>query len=288
METKELLKKVKKIEIKTRRLSNHIFSGHYHTSFKGRGMTFSEVRQYQYGDDFRAIDWNVSARNNDAFVKIFEEERELTMMLVIDCSASQNFGTSSQNKKEMVTEIAATLAFSATQNNDKIGLILFTNEIELYIPPKKGKSHVLRIIRELVEWQPKNKTTSVAFALDFLSSVLKKRAIVFLISDFMTSDFQKPLQIAAKKHDITGVRIFDSREKKLPNVGIIQMQDAETEQLIWLDTQTATTRLAYEKNYTNKVEICQSIFRKCAAGLVETETNESYVTKLVTYFKSRA
>ena len=188
----------------------------------------------------------------------------------------------------MVTEIAATLAFSATQNNDKIGLILFTNEIELYIPPKKGKSHVLRIIRELVEWQPKNKTTSVAFALDFLSSVLKKRAIVFLISDFMTSDFQKPLQIAAKKHDITGIRIFDSREKILPNVGIIQVQDAETEQLIWLDTQTATTRLAYEKNYTNKVEICQSIFRKCAAGLVETETNESYVTKLVTYFKSRA
>ena len=287
METKELLKKVKKIEIKTRRLSNHIFSGQYHTSFKGRGMTFSEVRQYQYGDDFRAIDWNVSARNNDAFVKIFEEERELTMMLMVDCSGSQNFGTSAQNKKDIVTEIAATLAFSATQNNDKIGLILFTDEIELFIPPKKGKSHVLRIIRELIEFQPKSQKTNVSAALEFLSSVIKKRAIVFLISDFMTFDFQKPLQIASKKHDVTGIRIYDSREKTLPNVGIIQMQDAETGELVWIDTQTQATRMAYERNYISKVENCHNIFSKCAAGLVETETNESYVTKLLTYFKSR-
>ena len=287
METKELLKKVKKIEIKTRRLSNHIFSGQYHTSFKGRGMTFSEVRQYQYGDDFRAIDWNVSARNNDAFVKIFEEERELTMMLMVDCSGSQNFGTSAQNKKDIVTEIAATLAFSATQNNDKIGLILFTDEIELFIPPKKGKSHVLRIIRELIEFQPKSQKTNVSGALEFLSSVIKKRAIVFLISDFMTFDFQKPLQIASKKHDVTGIRIYDSREKTLPNVGIIQMQDAETGELVWIDTQTQATRMAYERNYISKVENCHNIFSKCAAGLVETETNESYVTKLLTYFKSR-
>jgi uncharacterized protein (DUF58 family) len=276
METKELLKKVKKIEIKTRRLSDHIFSGHYHTSFKGRGMTFSEVRQYQYGDDFRAIDWNVSARNNDAFVKIFE------------CSDSQSFGTTSQSKNELVAEIAATLAFSATQNNDKIGLILFTDEIELFIPPKKGKSHVLRIIREVIEWQPKSKKTNVAVALDFLSSVIKKRAIVFLISDFITADFQKPLQIAAKKHDVTGIRIFDSREKSLPNIGIVQVQDAETGEKIWLDTQTSSTRLAYENKYKTNVENCQNTFSKCAAGLVETEANESYVTKLVTYFKSRA
>ena len=288
METKELLKKVKKIEIKTRRLSDHIFSGHYHTSFKGRGMTFSEVRQYQYGDDFRAIDWNVSARNNDAFVKIFEEERELTMMLLIDCSDSQSFGTTSQSKNELVAEIAATLAFSATQNNDKIGLILFTDEIELFIPPKKGKSHVLRIIREVIEWQPKSKKTNVAVALDFLSSVIKKRAIVFLISDFITADFQKPLQIAAKKHDVTGIRIFDSREKNLPNIGIVQVQDAETGEKTWLDTQTSSTRLAYENKYKTNVENCQNTFSKCAAGLVETEANESYVTKLVTYFKSRA
>ena len=287
METKELLKKVKKIEIKTRRLSNHIFSGQYHTSFKGRGMTFSEVRQYQYGDDFRAIDWNVSARNNDAFVKIFEEERELTMMLMVDCSGSQNFGTSAQNKKDIVTEIAATLAFSATQNNDKIGLILFTDEIELFIPPKKGKSHVLRIIRELIEFKPKSQKTNVSGALEFLSSVIKKRAIVFLISDFMTFDFQKPLQIASKKHDVTGIRIYDSREKTLPNVGIIQMQDAETGELVWIDTQTQATRMTYERNYISKVENCHNIFSKCAAGLVETETNESYVTKLLTYFKSR-
>ncbi len=287
METKELLKKVKKIEIKTRRLSNHIFSGQYHTSFKGRGMTFSEVRQYQYGDDFRAIDWNVSARNNDAFVKIFEEERELTMMLMVDCSGSQNFGTSAQNKKDIVTEIAATLAFSATQNNDKIGLILFTDEIELFIPPKKGKSHVLRIIRELIEFKPKSQKTNVSGALEFLSSVIKKRAIVFLISDFMASDFQKPLQIASKKHDVTGIRIYDAREKTLPNVGIIQMQDAETGELVWIDTQTQATRMAYERNYKSKVENCQNMFSKCAAGLVETETNESYVTKLLTYFKSR-
>jgi uncharacterized protein (DUF58 family) len=287
METKELLKKVKKIEIKTRRLSNHIFSGQYHTSFKGRGMTFSEVRQYQYGDDFRAIDWNVSARNNDAFVKIFEEERELTMMLMVDCSGSQNFGTSAQNKKDIVTEIAATLAFSATQNNDKIGLILFTDEIELFIPPKKGKSHVLRIIRELIEFQPKSQKTNVSGALEFLSSVIKKRAIVFVISDFMTSDFQKPLQIASKKHDVTGIRIYDTREKSLPNVGIIQMQDAETGELVWMDTQTLETRMAYERNYISKVATCHNMFSKCAAGLVETETNESYVTKLLTYFKSR-
>src|SRR3954464_192514 len=194
MDTKELLKKVRKIEIKTRRLSDHIFSGEYHTSFKGRGMTFSEVRQYQYGDDIRAIDWNVTARYNEPYIKVFEEERELTMMLMVDISGSESFGTKNQLKSEIVTEIAATMAFSATQNNDKIGLILFSDQIELYIPPKKGKSHVLRIIRELIEFQPKSRKTDVGQALKFLSGVLKKRAIVFMISDFMSPDYEHVLK----------------------------------------------------------------------------------------------
>ena len=205
MDTKELLKKVRKIEIKTRRLSDHIFSGEYHTSFKGRGMTFSEVRQYQYGDDIRAIDWNVTARYNEPYIKVFEEERELTMMLMVDISGSESFGTQKQFKKDIVTEIAATMAFSATQNNDKIGLILFSDEIELYIPPKKGRSHVLRIIRELIEFKPKSQKTDIAMALKFLSGTQKKKAIVFVISDFMSEDYEHTLKIASKKHDITGM-----------------------------------------------------------------------------------
>src|SRR4051812_7352008 len=229
MDTKELLKKVRKIEIKTKRLSNHIFSGEYHSSFKGRGMTFSEVRQYQYGDDIRNIDWNVTARYNEAHVKVFEEERELTMMLMVDISGSEGFGSKSQFKRDIVTEIAATMAFSATQNNDKIGLILFSDQVELFIPPKKGKSHVLRIIRELIEFKPKSRKTDVGQALKFLSGVLKKRAIVFLISDFMaTPDYEHTLKIASKKHDITGVRVYDIREEEMPNIGVVNMQDAET------------------------------------------------------------
>ena len=215
METKDLLKKVRKIEIKTRRLSDHIFSGEYHTSFKGRGMTFSEVRQYQFGDDIRAIDWNVTARYNEPYVKVFEEERELTMMLMVDISGSESFGTKNQLKSEIVTEIAATMAFSATQNNDKIGLILFSDEIELYIPPKKGKSHVLRIIRELIEFQPKSRKTDLSQALKFLSATQKKKAIVFMISDFMVDDdYEKTLKIAGKKHDITVFEymIFEKRK----------------------------------------------------------------------------
>ena len=288
METKELLKKVKKIEIKTRRLSNHIFSGQYHTSFKGRGMTFSEVRQYQYGDDFRAIDWNVSARNNDAFVKIFEEERELTMMLMVDVSGSENFGTKNQLKSEIVTEIAATMAFSATQNNDKIGLILFSDDIELYIPPKKGKSHVLRIIRELIEFQPKSKKTDLSQALKFLSATQKKKAIVFLISDFMVDDdYEKTLKIAGKKHDVTGIRVYDQREEKMPNVGVIEVEDAESGKIITIDTTSKKARIEYEKNYHEKVNYFKDIFSKCGSGTVSTRVDESYVTKLLGYFKSR-
>ncbi|MFK7049619.1 hypothetical protein FLACOL_00771 [Flavobacterium columnare] len=288
METKDLLKKVRKIEIKTRRLSDHIFSGEYHTSFKGRGMTFSEVRQYQYGDDVRAIDWNVTARYKEPYVKVFEEERELTMMLMVDISGSENFGTKNQLKSEMVTEIAATLAFSATQNNDKIGVILFSDQIELYIPPKKGKSHVLRIIRELIEFEPKSKQTHIGNALEFLSATQKKKAIVFMISDFITEDsYEKILKIASKKHDITGVRVFDIREEKMPNIGLVAMKDAETEETQWINTGSKNVRLQYEKYYQEKVNYFKDIFSKCGAGTVHTRVDESYVTKLLGYFKSR-
>ena len=288
METKDLLKKVRKIEIKTRRLSDHIFSGEYHTSFKGRGMTFSEVRQYQYGDDIRAIDWNVTARYNEPYIKVFEEERELTMMLMVDISGSESFGTKNQLKSEIVTEIAATMAFSATQNNDKIGLILFSDGIELYIPPKKGKSHVLRIIRELIEFQPKSKKTDVSQAIKFLSSVMKKKAIVFMISDFITDDdYEKTLKIASKKHDITGIRVFDMREEKMPNIGMVEMEDAESGEILVVNTNSKQVRNEYEKDYMQKVTFFKETFSKCGSGTVNTRVDESYVTKLLGYFKSR-
>ncbi|EAZ96741.1 hypothetical protein FBBAL38_04940 [Flavobacteria bacterium BAL38] len=287
MDTKEILKKVRKIEIKTRRLSDHIFSGEYHTSFKGRGMTFSEVRQYQYGDDVRAIDWNVTARYNEPFVKVFEEERELTMMLVVDISGSESFGTKNQQKRDMVTEIAATLAFSATQNNDKIGLLLFSDQIELFIPPKKGKSHVLRIIRELIEFQPKSNKTDLAQALKYLSGVLKKKAIVFMISDFMVKDYQQTLKIAAKKHDVTGIRVYDQREESLPNIGIVNMMDAETGETLLVDTNSKQVRTNYEKYYQENVTYFKDIFSKCGAGTISSRVDESYVTKLLGYFKAR-
>jgi uncharacterized protein (DUF58 family) len=287
MDTKELLKKVRKIEIKTRRLSDHIFSGEYHTSFKGRGMTFSEVRQYQYGDDIRAIDWNVTARYNEAHVKVFEEERELTMMLMVDISGSESFGSKNQFKKDIVTEIAATMAFSATQNNDKIGLILFSDQIELYIPPKKGKSHVLRIIRELIEFEPKSNKTDVSQALKFLSGTQKKKAIVFLISDFMSDEYEHTLKIASKKHDITGIRVFDIREEKLPNLGMVPMLDAETGETQLVNTGSKAIRMEYEKEYQNKVDYFIEAFRKSGSGVVNTRVDESYVTKLLSYFKSR-
>ena len=288
METKDLLKKVRKIEIKTRRLSDHIFSGEYNTTFKGRGMTFSEVRQYQFGDDIRAIDWNVTARYNEPYIKVFEEERELTMMLMVDISGSEKFGTKNQLKSEIVTEIAATMAFSATQNNDKIGLILFSDGIELYIPPKKGKSHVLRIIRELIEFKPKSLKTNLSQALKFLSSTQKKKAIVFLISDFITDDdYEKTLKIASKKHDITGIRVFDIREEKMPNIGMVEMEDAETGEILTVNTNSKAVRLNYEKDYVQKITFFKEIFLKCGSGTVNTRVDESYVTKLLGYFKSR-
>lgn len=287
MDTKELLKKVRKIEIKTRRLSDHIFSGEYHTSFKGRGMTFSEVRQYQYGDDVRAIDWNVTAKYNEPYIKVFEEERELTMMLVVDCSGSESFGSKNQLKSEIITEIAATLAFSATQNNDKIGLILFSDQIELFIPPKKGKSHVLRIIRELIEFQPKSKKTDLSIALKFLSSIQKKKAIVFVISDFMSADYEHTLKIASKRHDLTGVRVYDTREEQIPNIGVVPMVDAETGETVLVDTTSKQLRLNYEKHYKDQVKYFSETFSRSGAGVISTRVDESYVKKMLNYFKSR-
>jgi uncharacterized protein (DUF58 family) len=287
MDTKDLIKKVRKIEIKTRRLSDHIFSGEYHTSFKGRGMTFSEVRPYQYGDDIRAIDWNVTARYNEAHVKVFEEERELTMMLMVDVSGSESFGTKNQFKKDIVTEIAATMAFSATQNNDKIGLMLFSDQIELYIPPKKGRSHVLRIIRELIEFEPKSNKTDVSQALKFLSGTQKKKAIVFLISDFMATDYEQTLKIPAKKHDITGIRVFDIRESNMPNIGMVDIIDAETGKTELINTNSKTLRTKYEKSFAENVIYFKETFSKSGCGVVNTRVDENYVTKLLGYFNSR-
>ena len=287
MDTKELLKKVRKIEIKTRKLSDNIFGGEYHSTFKGRGMTFSEVRPYQFGDDIRNIDWNVTARYNEPFVKVFEEERELTLMLMIDVSGSELFGTEQQFKSELITEIAATLAFSALQNNDKTGLILFSDQIELYIPPKKGKSHVLRIIRELIEFQPKSLRTNISEALQFLSRVSKKKAIVFMLSDFMDKGYEKPIQIAAKKHDITGIRIYDKKETELPNLGYIMVKDAETGTLMRVNTSSAAVRNEYTKQYRKTVNYFEALWQKSGAGVVSCRDDESYTQKLLGYFKNR-
>tara|TARA_B110000046_G_C13022901_1_gene412221 strand:+ start:4077 stop:4943 length:867 start_codon:yes stop_codon:yes gene_type:complete len=287
MDTKALLKKVRKIEIKTRRLSDHVFGGEYHSTFKGRGMTFSEVRQYQFGDDVRAIDWNVTARYNEPFVKVFEEERELTLMLVVDVSGSETFGTKTQFKREILTEIAATLAFSALQNNDKVGLLLFSDRVELFIPPKKGRSHILRIIRELLEFEPKSKETNISIALEFLSGVLKKKAIVFMLSDFMDSGYEKTLRITSKKHDLTGIRVYDPIETYLPKLGIVPMRDAETGAIRWINTQSKKIRNQYAKHYNERTAKHQELFKKNGAGNLSCSVEESYVKKLLGYFKAR-
>ena len=287
MDTKELLKKVRKIEIKTRRLSDHVFGGEYHSTFKGRGMTFSEVRQYQFGDDVRAIDWNVTARYNEPFVKVFEEERELTLMLVVDVSGSEFFGTTQQFKRDVLTEIAATLSFSALQNNDKVGLLLFSDQVELFIPPKKGRSHILRIIRELLEFEPKSKATDIANALAFLSGILKKKAIVFLLSDFMDEGYDKTLRIAAKKHDLTGIRVYDKLEEELPNLGIVPMVDSESKQTRLINTSSAKVRKQYAAFQNEKKEAFKQLFKLNGAGTIDCRLDESYVKKLLGYFKAR-
>lgn len=287
MNTKELLKKVRKIEIKTRRLSDHIFSGEYHSSFKGRGMTFSEVRQYQFGDDIRSIDWNVTARYNEPYVKVFEEERELTMMLMVDISGSEFFGTSQQFKHDLIAEICATLAFSAIQNNDKVGLLLFSDEIELFISPSKGKTHVLRIIRELIEFKGKSKNTDVTQALRYLSNVMKKKAIVFILSDFMDDKYKNALKIVGKKHDVTGIRVYDKYEKEIPKIGMVPMQDAESGDVILVNTNSKKVRNNYKANYLQMVGYFEDAFAKSGSGVISTRIDESYVKKLLGYFKRR-
>lgn len=288
MDTKELLKKVRKIEIKTRRLSNHLFGGEYHSTFKGRGMTFSEVRNYQFGDDVRSIDWNVTARYNEPFVKVFEEERELTMLLAVDVSGSELFGSGEQFKKDIITEIAATLAFSATQNNDKIGLLLFSDKIELFIPPKKGRSHVLRIIRELLEFEPQGKNTDLTEALKYITNVMKKKAIVFILSDFLTDDYQHTLKIISGKHDVTGIRVYDEREEAIPNIGLVQMLDRETGEMIMVNTGSKSVRNAYTQFFKERENYFRESFSKSGAGMISTRVDESYVKKLLGYFKTRA
>ena len=287
METKELLKKVRKVEIKTKRLSNNIFGGEYHSTFKGRGMTFSEVRGYEFGDDVRSIDWNVTARYNAPFVKVFEEERELTLMLMVDVSGSKFFGTDNDLKKNIATEISATLAFSAIQNNDKVGLILFTDNVELYIPPAKGRTHILRIIRELIEFKPKSKRTDISTALEFFSNVTSKKSIAFLLSDFISKDYQKALSIASKKHDLTGIRIYDKFEEEMPNLGLIPMIDQETDKVEFIDTGSKDVRKNFKINSLKMRDEFETTFKRNGSGTINCRTDQSYVKLLLGYFKNR-
>ncbi len=287
MQTAELLKKVRRIEIKTRRISNHLFSGEYHSSFKGRGMSFSEIRKYEPGDDVRDIDWNVTAKLNEPYIKIFEEERELTLMLMVDISASGHFGTHLQDKRETITEFCAVLAFSAMQNNDKVGVIFFSDQVEKYIPPKKGKSHVLRIIRELIEIEPVNKGTNISEAIKFQIGVMKKQCISFLISDFMDDNYLKNLRIAGRKYDLTGVRIFDRHEASIPNIGLVKMVDKESQEAFWVDTSSKKVRSNYQQWYDKHQAYFKDSFLKSGAGTIELRTDESYVKKLMEFFKHR-
>lgn len=287
METKELLKKVRKVEIKTKRLSNNIFGGEYHSTFKGRGMTFSEVRGYEFGDDVRSIDWNVTARYNAPFVKVFEEERELTLMLMVDISGSKFFGTDNDLKKNIATEISATLAFSAIQNNDKVGLILFSDNVELYIPPAKGRTHILRIIRELIEFKPKSKRTDISTALEFFSNVTSKKSIAFLLSDFISKDYQKALSIASKKHDLTGIRIYDKFEEEMPNLGLIPMIDQETDKVEFIDTGSKDVRKNFKINSLKMRDEFETTFKRNGSGTINCRTDQSYVKLLLGYFKNR-
>ena len=289
METSELLKRVRKIEIKTRGLSKNIFAGEYHSAFKGRGMTFSEVREYQYGDDIRNIDWNVTARHNRPYVKIFEEERELTVMLMIDVSASRNFGTISKLKKNQITEIAAVLAFSAIQNNDKIGVIFFSDKIEKFIPPKKGRTHILHIIRELIDFYPEDKQTDIEQALEYMTNSIKKRCTWFVISDFIDEhDFAHALAIANRKHDVVALRVYDPRENQLPPVGMMYLRDAETGEQMWVDTSDKKLREAYEKYAFVREKELDAIFKRSGVDVANIRSDEDYVRALITLFKKRA
>jgi uncharacterized protein (DUF58 family) len=287
MEAQDLFKKVRKIEIKTRGLSRQIFSGEYHSVFKGRGMAFSEVREYQYGDEIRRIDWNVTARYNHPFVKVFEEERELTVMLLIDVSGSNNFGTHGQLKQELIAEIAAVLSFSAIQNNDKVGVIFFSDKIEKFIPPKKGSSHILRIIRELIDFKAENRGTNISEALRFLTNAIKKRATAFLISDFMGDGFEKAVQIAKHKHDLIAIRITDQREVTLPDIGLVRVVDAETGEKIWINTGNKSVRRRYNHWAQTKTQELDIMFNRLGVDVVKINTGEDYVKPLIMLFKKR-
>lgn len=286
--TSEILKRVRRIEIKTRGLSNHIFAGEYHSAFKGRGMSFSEVREYTPGDDVKAIDWNVTARFSHPFVKVFEEERELTLMLLVDVSSSSLFGTHMRLKRELITEISAVLSFSASTNNDKVGVIFFSDKVEKFIPPKKGRSHILRIIRELIALEPtKSAGTSVQVALDYLNNVLKKRTITFLLSDFISEPYDKSLQLAARKHDLVGMQVYDRADRELPVAGLVQVVDAEKGTMQWLDTDDGNVRNQYAKAFDQHKQYCVQAFRKSGASLLTIRTDEDYVKLLQGFFKGR-
>ncbi|MDR2232062.1 MAG: DUF58 domain-containing protein [Tannerella sp.] len=288
METSELLKKVRQIEIKTRGLSRNVFAGQYHTAFKGRGMAFSEVREYQYGDDIRDIDWNVTARYVRPYVKVFEEERELTVMLLIDVSGSKDFGSVTQLKKDVTTEIAATLAYSAIQNNDKIGLIFFSDKIEKFIPPQKGKKHILYVIRELIDFQPDDKKTNISQALQYLTGAIKKRCTAFLISDFIDkSSYQDALTIANRKHDVVAIQVYDRRETALPDVGLMKIKDAETGVEQWIDCSSKRVREIYRKWWDKRQEEMYKAFTKCGVDSVNITTEDDYVKSLLTLFAKR-
>jgi len=288
METNELLKKVRKIEIKTRGLSQNIFAGQYHTAFKGRGMTFAEVREYQYGDDVRTIDWNVTARFGHPFIKVFEEERELTVMLLVDVSGSRDFGTVNMLKKDIITEVAATLAFSTIQNNDKVGVIFFSDKIEKFIPPKKGKKHVLHIIRELLVFEPSSNQTDIGGALKYFTNAIKKHSTAFVISDFMDHGFDRTLQIANRKHDIAALQVFDIREAEIPNVGLIKLKDAETGERIWVDTADKRLRTTYKHKWNERQLELQKTFKQSGVDSVTMSTDEDYVRTLMKLFRLRA
>ena len=289
METSDILKKVRKIEIKTRGLSRNIFAGQYHSAFKGRGMAFSEVREYQFGDDVRDIDWNVTARFHRPYVKVYEEERELTVMLLIDVSGSLDFGTQKQMKRDMVTEIAATIAFSAIQNNDKIGVVFFSDKIEKYIPPKKGRKHILYIIREMLDFQPESKRTDVKQAVEFLSSVQKRRTTAFILSDFyVRNDFMQSLQIANRKHDVVAIQVYDQRAKDLPDVGLMRVVDAETGFEQYVDTSSKRLRDSYRKYWMNRQTQLLETFNKSNVDNVSIATNEDFVKALMMLFKQRS
>jgi uncharacterized protein (DUF58 family) len=287
METAEILKKVRKIEIKTRGLSHQVFSGHYHSAFKGKGMTFSEVREYQYGDDIRSIDWNVTARFNHPYVKILEEERELTVMLVIDVSGSNEFGSRKQLKEELMMEIAAVLAFSAIQNNDKVGVVFFSDRVEKFIPPKKGKSHILRIIRELIDFQPKSQQTNISEGLRFLSNAIKKKCIAFVISDFIDKGFEQALRIASRKHDIVAVRVFDKRETEIPAMGMVKVYNKESGKSMWIDTNDPGLRSNYSNFWNRHDQGLNLLFKRLGVDSALIPTGENYVKPLMNLFKLR-